>query len=111
MPDGEVARSGSPLGRGFGRGRGLGMPEAPRQFAERLARDLELTDDQRRQVEGILERQVPQMRAASDSVRALIERPLEETRVQLLSILSPEQKKKFLKLLEAEPRPVMVRRF
>jgi hypothetical protein len=103
MPPGGMAPRGMPP-RGMPP-RGMPTPAMRRQFVQRLTDELALTDSQRRQVEALMERQLPRMRAMADSMQELAERSLREPRDEMLRILTPEQQRKFAELWRPGPRP------
>ena len=70
-----------------------------KRLARRLASDLNLSDAQRVKVEELMEGQMPRMRATGDSVQAMVERSLAESREQMMKILTPEQQRKFSAIL------------
>ena len=80
--------------RGIPRG-----PGAPRfdpandrmQFSRRLARELELTADQRRLVDSLLARQQVEARAIMSETRPRLEEVTARTQSELRAILTPEQ--------------------
>ncbi len=79
-------------------------PAVRHLFVLRLARELDLTDAQRQQVEALIEKESPRVRAAADTVRAMFERAMKEPRAELMAILTPEQQRKFLAMLPADVR-------
>lgn len=85
---------GMPLAAG-----GEPTPEMRKRLARRLASDLNLSDAQRVKVEELMEQQMPRMRATGDSVQAMVERSLAESREQMMKILTPEQQRKFSTIL------------
>lgn len=103
MPPGGIPLRGMPPG-GMPPG-GTPTPAMRKQFIDRLAVELALTDTQRRQVEVLMERQLPRMKAMSDSIQALVERSLRDSRDEMMSILTPEQQRKFAALRLPGPRP------
>ena len=98
MPFGGMSPGGMPPG-------GMPAPAMRRQFVQRLTDDLALTDMQRQQVEVLMERQLPRMKAMADSMQELVERSLREPRDEMLRILTPEQQRKFAALRLPGPRP------
>ena len=98
---------GAPWARGIPvPARGEPTPEMRQRFARRLASDLNLTEAQRLKVEELMEQQAPRIRATGDSVQAIVERSLAESREQMMKILTPEQQRKFATILPpGPPRP------
>jgi len=87
---------GAPGGRGMPvPAGGEPTPEMRKRLVGRLARDLNLSDAQRVQVEELMAQQAPRIRATGDSVQAIVERSLAESRAQMMKILTPEQQRKF----------------
>ena len=63
----------------------------PRMFVEHLSRKLDLTQQQRTEVEKILERR----RARVEAIRANAHKEIDETNAEIEKVLTPEQRKKF----------------
>ncbi|MCU1229993.1 MAG: hypothetical protein JWO97_2877 [Acidobacteria bacterium] len=66
----------------------------PRMFVEHLSRKLDLTPQQRTEVEKILERR----RARVEAIRATAHKEIDETNAEIEKVLTPEQRKKFVEL-------------
>jgi Spy/CpxP family protein refolding chaperone len=60
-------------------------------FVEHLSRKLDLTQQQRTEVEKILERR----RARVEAIRANAHKEIDETNAEIEKVLTPEQRKKF----------------
>ena len=98
--DRTLLRWGGPWERGIAGPAGVEpTPEMRRRLARRLANDLNLSDAQRLKVEELMEQQAPRIRATGDSVQAIVERSLAESREQMMKILTPEQQRKFSTIL------------
>jgi Spy/CpxP family protein refolding chaperone len=76
-----------------------GRPHVPRRashfMVERLDHRLDLTDEQERRVEAILERRHEQMEKIWASTHPRIEAEIKATNDEISSILTPEQRVKF----------------
>ena len=68
------------------------------RMAERLGRELQLTPQQKTQVEQILERHRAKIDAAMSSVRPQVRQELEASNNEIANILTPEQRTKFAAL-------------
>ncbi|MEA2571947.1 MAG: hypothetical protein QOI24_3948 [Acidobacteriota bacterium] len=66
----------------------------PRMFVEHLSRKLDLTQQQRTEVEKILERR----HARVEAIRASVRKEIDETNAEIDVLLTPEQRKKFVEL-------------
>lgn len=75
--------------------RGEPTPAMRRHFLDRMTRDLDLNEVQRRQVEALIERGGERMRATGDSVEALVERRMTDMRAEFAQILTAQQMQKF----------------
>jgi Spy/CpxP family protein refolding chaperone len=79
---------------------GLEQSPAMRQrFIALLARELDLTDAQRVQVEALIEQESPRMRASFDSAKGIMQRAVQNPQQRMLLILTPEQQAKFRRLI------------
>ena len=63
----------------------------PKMFVEHLTRKLDLTQQQRAEVEKILERR----HAHVEAIRANVRKEIDETNAEIEKVLTPEQRKKF----------------
>jgi Spy/CpxP family protein refolding chaperone len=79
---------------GDARDRLAGGPFAGR-LIERLARDLDLTTDQRTKIEGVLTARRPRLDALQQEVRSKFDAEQESLRNEIRAILTPEQQQKF----------------
>jgi Spy/CpxP family protein refolding chaperone len=68
------------------------------RMAERLGRELQLTPQQKTQVEQILERHRAKIDAAMSSVRPQVRQELEASNNEIANILTPEQRTEFAAL-------------
>jgi len=93
LPAALEAREGPP-GPGHGPGRGQGHGPGP-FFLERLQRQLDLTAEQRRQVEAILEESHREATALHEEMLPRVRAQLEQTRQRILEVLTPEQQERF----------------
>ena len=79
-----------------GRGRASGPPPmVPKRFAADLARDLQLTDTQRQQLETILERGRERLDGFRDQVHARFEQERRQVNSEIEAILTPAQRDRF----------------
>lgn len=79
-----------------------GLEQSPamrRLFVAQLAKELDLTDDQRVQVEALIEEESPRMRAAFDSAKSLMRHAVRSPQERLLKLLTPAQQEKFRRLV------------
>jgi Spy/CpxP family protein refolding chaperone len=67
----------------------------PGDIAGRMARELELTADQRSKLEAIFEKGADRMQAFHASTRQQFERERQQLDAEIVSILTPEQRAKF----------------
>jgi len=81
-------------GPGHQPGRGPGHGAGP-FFLERLERQLELTPEQSRQVEAILEESHREATELHEEMLPRVQAQLEQTRQRILEVLTPEQRQKF----------------
>ena len=98
-----LSRSAEPAvdGRRFGPrggGRESGRGPAPERLVGRLADQLDLTDEQRAQLDVLLEEQRDQMRSFNDDVRGRFRSAQQEIRDAIEEILTPEQRERFNEL-------------
>lgn len=70
-------------------------PAERKRFIGAMASELQLTDAQRVQVEAMIERNLPRVRAIGDSVRLMVESAMREPRTELMKILTPDQQRRF----------------
>jgi Spy/CpxP family protein refolding chaperone len=78
-----------------------GPPARPnRNYADRLAQQLQLSDAQRDSVVVVLRRYDPQMRAIFDSVQPQLDSLRERLRVEIRAQLTPEQQITYQQLIE-----------
>jgi Spy/CpxP family protein refolding chaperone len=106
----------SPAGGGPGPGPGF-RHESPAQRMDNLATLLDLTDEQKAQVQTILEEQHAKMKAQRDAMQASGQKPTfdqmkaeheqlrQETLTKLTPVLSPAQLKKFQILMQERGPP------
>ncbi len=88
----------------FGPGRpGRGGPGAER-LVERLTADLQLTPEQRVQVEGVLKSRRERLNQLQHDVRERFEREQQELRTEIRKVLTPEQQQKYDRLIEEAPQ-------
>lgn len=93
---------GPPPGRpGFGPG-DHGFREREREFRDRMARDLGLSDAQRVRIDSLLDRQLRGLRAIREEAEPRLDSIIDGTRRQIDSILTPAQREKARRL--APPR-------
>jgi Spy/CpxP family protein refolding chaperone len=83
--------------REFGPGPMGGRPGVPPpgMLLERLTRDLELTPDQRTQIEGVLAARRSRLDALQQDVHARFEAEQRSLRDEIRKVLTPEQQEKF----------------
>jgi hypothetical protein len=76
-------------------------------FILRAQRELQLTPEQRDQVEGIVREGQEQMRAMWDEFNPRMQTHLREVREQINDVLTPEQRERFAELMKQRrpPRP------
>jgi len=67
-------------------------------MADRLRRDLDLTDAQKTQVQEIIERHHAKIEATMNTVRPAVHQELDATNVEIETVLTPEQRTKFATL-------------
>ena len=79
--------------RDFFQRRGVQFME--RRIVDHLGRELQLTPPQRAQVEQILQRHHQRMRQISDGIRPQMGQEIDAANREIVSILTPEQRKKF----------------
>jgi Spy/CpxP family protein refolding chaperone len=104
---------GPPMGRGMGgpgrgpglgpAGRGLQGLRGPGMVANRLTRDLSLSEDQRAKVERILDERRARMEQFYGDVRARFETEQRDLRAAIRGVLTPEQQKRFDEWLRWNP--------
>lgn len=75
-----------------------GVRVMTRHIAERLDRDLDLTPEQRKTIDQILERHRVKIEAAWDDIRPAMHRELDMTQREIEAVLRPEQKPEFRKI-------------
>jgi Spy/CpxP family protein refolding chaperone len=77
-----------------------------RDFLERVGRELELTADQRQQVEKILEQSQQRTREIWESVSPQLREEMKTSREKMRAVLTPEQIARFDELMKLkQPRP------
>lgn len=74
------------------------MPFAAQMMSRRLDHRLDLTDEQERQIEQILERRRARFDAIHDSVRPQVEREIAITNAEIERVLTPEQRAKYSRM-------------
>ena len=111
-----IAQAPDALPGGGGPGPGF-RHESPAQRMDRLATLLDLTDEQKAQVQTILDEQHAKMKAQRDAMQASGQKPTfeqmkteheqlrQETLTKLTPVLSPAQLKKFQVLMEERGPP------
>lgn len=67
-------------------------------MAARLDRHLDLTDEQRTQIEAILERRHSRINSLWSEVRPHVRREIEQTNQEIARVLTPEQRARFEKM-------------
>lgn len=87
-------------GPGPGRGpddgfRGPGRSPSPERLVGRLADELELTGEQREQLDTLFDEQRDRMRSFNDDVRERFRSAQQEIRAGINEILTPEQRERF----------------
>jgi len=100
-PAERTARPGVPRGAASPR---FDPADSRMQFSRRLARELELTDDQRRRVDSLLARQQVEARAIMRETRPRLEEATARTQAELRTILTPEQIAKWETMRRDRPR-------
>ena len=65
------------------------------RLIERLTRELDLTDDQRSKIEGVLTARRPRLDALQQEVRAKFDAEQEGLRNEIRALLTPPQQQKF----------------
>ena len=97
----------APLGPEFGAfggpGRG-GRGPGPERLVERLTADLELTAEQRVQVENVLKSRRDRLNQLQHDVRDRFEREQQELRAEIRKVLTPDQQQKYDRLIREEPQ-------
>lgn len=89
----------------FGRGPLGGRPPAAAVLVERLDRELNLSADQQRQLESVLQRNRQRMQAFQASTREEFETLRRELDAEIRAILTPEQRAKFDERASRRRRP------
>jgi Spy/CpxP family protein refolding chaperone len=79
-------------------------PPRDREFRNRFARELGLTDEQRQRIDSIMDRQGRELRAVRQTVQPQLDSIIARTRRQLDSVLTPEQRKKAEEIRRQHPR-------
>jgi Spy/CpxP family protein refolding chaperone len=86
------------LPRAFARDRFGGrppmVPRDPKDIQDRLAKELNLTDDQRRRIDGLLARQLEEVETQRRTIQPRLDSLLRSTRDSLDAILTVDQRKK-----------------
>jgi Spy/CpxP family protein refolding chaperone len=90
------------MGPGMGRGGGPAGPP-PGRLIERLQRDLDLTSEQRTQIEQIFEARRPRLEAVQREVQARAAEEQRDLQAEIRTVLTPEQQQRFDRWLE-QPR-------
>ncbi len=85
-------------------GRGGPGPRGPRALIERLDRELQLTDEQKRQVQAIFDARRPQLEAMQRDVAQRAEEEQRGLQADVRKVLTVEQQVKFDRWLEQQPR-------
>jgi hypothetical protein len=85
-------------------GRGGGPDGGPTSFLAHFKSELQLSDDQVKQIEGILEQSREQMTQFRNETRPRFMAIREQTETQMRAILNPEQQKKFDEMTKREDR-------
>jgi Spy/CpxP family protein refolding chaperone len=99
---GPPPRGGGPPLVGIGRG-GPGGP-GPGRLIERLGRELQLTPEQRTQVEAIFEARRPRLEEVQKEMLARADREQQELQAEIRKVLTPEQQQRFERWLADAPR-------
>jgi Spy/CpxP family protein refolding chaperone len=84
---------------------GPGGPPRDREFRNRFARELGLSDQQRIRIDSIMDRQGREMRTVRQRVQPQVDSIVTRTRAALDSVLTPEQRKKADAIRRRHPRP------
>lgn len=90
-------------GPGFGHGPG-GHPPRNREFRTRFARELNLSPEQQKRIDSIMDRQGRELRAVRGRVQPELDSIVSRTRRALDSVLTPEQRQKAADLRRRQPR-------
>jgi Spy/CpxP family protein refolding chaperone len=83
------------LRRGLFPGRGRHVPQ---MMVRHLSRTLDLTDEQRKKVEGIVMRHHARIMQLQDSTRPQVRQELDAANREIEAVLTPEQREKFAKM-------------
>ena len=86
-----------------GPGRGGRGPGAER-LVERLTSDLDLTSEQRVQIEGVLKARRERLNQLQHDVRERFEREQQELRAEIRKVLTPDQQQKYDRLIQEAPQ-------
>ena len=75
-----------------------------REFTQALERQLRLTSEQREQIGTIMAEGQERVRALRTRIEPEMRKELQQTREQIRSVLTPEQREKFEQLMKRSPR-------
>jgi Spy/CpxP family protein refolding chaperone len=89
---------GPPGARGGPAGRGRGI------LIERLARELELSPEQKTRVRAILDARRPRVEAFQRDIAARAEQEQRDLQTEVRGVLTPEQQQRFDRWVERQPR-------
>lgn len=81
----------------------LGVPprrQFPKDFLERLDRELKLTPDQRKQIDQVIDEGQKHTKEIWERIAPEVRQEMKNSREQILNLLSPEQKTRFEELMK-----------
>ncbi len=81
------------------------LPRMQRNFRERLARELDLTPEQRTRIDSLLDAQAAELRAIRGQTHPRIESTIARTRREIDAVLTPEQRTRAAELGERRRGP------
>ncbi|HEY7634801.1 MAG TPA: hypothetical protein VH763_04615 [Gemmatimonadales bacterium] len=84
----------------FGRGPGGRAPERERAARDRFAKELGLTSDQRVRIDSLMDRQLKEIRSVREQVQPRLDSIVAQTRREIDTILTPEQRTKAKELAQ-----------
>ena len=94
-------RSGPPFGRTFGED---GRPQRQERLIDRLAQELELSNEQRTKVDAILSERRSRLQQLNRDVIARAEGERRDMQAEIRKVLTPEQQERFDRWLAENPR-------
>lgn len=87
----------------------IGVParrQFPKDFLERLDRELKLTPEQHRQIDQVLDEGQKRTKEIWDRIAPEVREEMKKSRAQILDLLTPEQKSRFEELMKPRaPKP------